>query len=144
MVFVRFNRRARQSLCAALVHVQSTCVPACRRPNSTSFIPRHRARLVLIMSERQPRPYDDIARKWHALAERRCAHVVELRDSGRWRHYYTWDELLDALREAVDTRDTWARLAGLAEDETPGPTGAAVASEVPEHWLDAELFRKAS
>jgi hypothetical protein len=52
--------------------------------------------------------------------------------------------LLDALREAVDTRDTWARLAGLAEDETPGPTGAAVASEVPEHWLDAELFRKAS
>ena len=69
------------------------------------------------MSERQPRPYDDIARKWHALAERRRAHVVELRDSGRWQHYYTWDELLEALREAVDTRDTWARLAGLAEGE---------------------------
>ena len=51
------------------------------------------------MSERQPRPYDDIARKWHALAERRRAHVVELRDSGRWQHYYTWDELLEALRE---------------------------------------------
>ena len=59
------------------------------------------------MSERQPRPYDDIARKWHALAERRRAHVVELRDSGRWQHYYTWDELLEALREAVDTRDAW-------------------------------------
>jgi len=81
------------------------------------------------MSERQPRPYDDIARKWHALAERRRAHVVELRDSGRWQHYYTWDELLEALREAVDTRDTWARLAGLAEGETPGPTGAAVVNE---------------
>jgi len=70
------------------------------------------------------------------LAERRRAHVVELRDSGR-------DELLEALREAVDTRDTWARLAGLAEGETPGPTGAAVVSEAPDDWLDAQLFRKA-
>jgi uncharacterized repeat protein (TIGR03809 family) len=100
------------------------------------------------MSERQPRPYDDIARKWHALAERRRAHVVELRDSGRWRHYYTWDGLLEALREAVATRDTWARLAGLAEDESSGsapfiPAGAAIASEAPHDWLDAEFFRKA-
>jgi uncharacterized repeat protein (TIGR03809 family) len=96
------------------------------------------------MSERQPRPYDGIARKWHALAERRRAHVIELRDSGRWQHYYTWDKLLEALREAVDTRDTWARLAGLAEDQTPSPTGAAVASDVPDDdWLDPELFRKA-
>jgi hypothetical protein len=110
--------------------------------------PIRRAYLVLIMSERQPRPYDDIARKWHALAERRRAHVVELRDSGRWRHYYTWDGLLEALREAVATRDTWAKLAGLAEDETPGsdpsvPTSAVVASEAPYDWLDAEFFRKA-
>jgi uncharacterized repeat protein (TIGR03809 family) len=95
------------------------------------------------MSERRPSPYDDVARKWHALAERRRAHVMELRDSGRWRRYYTWDELLEALREAVDTRDTWARLAGLAEDETLGPTGAAVASDVPDDWLDTEFFRKA-
>ena len=95
------------------------------------------------MSERQPRPYDDIARKWHALAERRRAHVVELRDSGRWQHYYTWDELLEALREAVDTRDAWARLAGLAEGETLRPTGAAVVCEAPDDWLDAQLFRKA-
>ena len=55
----------------------------------------------------------------------------------------TWDELLEALREAVDTRDAWARLAGLAEDETPGPAGAAVVSEAPDDWLDAQLFRKA-
>ncbi len=63
------------------------------------------------MSARQPGPYDSVARKWHALAERRRAHVAELRDSGRWRHYYTWDELLDALREAVSIRDEWARIA---------------------------------
>jgi hypothetical protein len=73
----------------------------------------------LFMSARGISPYDSIARRWHALAERRRAHVAELRDSGRWRHYYTWEELLDALREAVNTRDEWARLAGLDEGEAP-------------------------
>jgi hypothetical protein len=51
------------------------------------------------------------------LAERRRAHFFELRDSGRWRHYYTWDELLDVLREAVTSRDEWARIAGLDQGE---------------------------
>jgi hypothetical protein len=69
------------------------------------------------MSARGISPYDCVARKWLALAERRQAHVVELRDSGRWRHYYTWEQLLDVIREAVNTRDEWARLAGLDESE---------------------------
>jgi len=70
------------------------------------------------MSERQPGPYDGVARKWHALAERRRAHIIELRDSGRWKHYYTWEELLDALREAIDTRNAWAQIAGITEGST--------------------------
>jgi hypothetical protein len=69
------------------------------------------------MSERQAGPYDNIARKiarkWLALAERRSAHMIELRDSGRWRHYYTWDQLREALAEAAHSRDVWARLAGV-------------------------------
>jgi len=65
------------------------------------------------MSARQPGPYDEVARKWLALAERRRAHVFELRDSGRWRHYYTPGGLLEALREAIQSRDEWARLAGV-------------------------------
>jgi len=65
------------------------------------------------MSARGRSPYDSVARKWLALAERRRSYVVELRDTGRWRHYYTWEELLDAMREAVNTRDEWARIAGL-------------------------------
>ena len=69
------------------------------------------------MSERQPSPYDSIARRWHALAERRRAHVIELRESGRWKHYYTAEELLDALREAVGMRDAWAKIAGLQQDD---------------------------
>jgi hypothetical protein len=69
------------------------------------------------MSERRPSPYDSIARRWHALADRRRAHVIELRESGRWKHYYTAEELLEALREAVSMRDAWARIAGLQRDE---------------------------
>lgn len=64
------------------------------------------------MPPRQPGPYDGVARKWLALAERRTAHIVELRESGRWRYYYTAEELLDAWREAIDSRDEWARIAG--------------------------------
>jgi hypothetical protein len=64
------------------------------------------------MSARQIGPYDIVALKWLALAERRRAHVVELRDSGRWRHYYTSEELLEAISEAVRTCDHWARIAG--------------------------------
>ena len=72
------------------------------------------------MSARQPGPYDGVARKWLALAERRRAHVVELRDSGRWRHYFTRAELTEAIREAVRIRDEWARIAGLSLVEGEG------------------------
>jgi hypothetical protein len=107
------------------------------------IIPARRERSwSLFMSARQPSPYDDVARKWHALAARRLAHVEDLRDSGRWRHYYEWDALIEALREAAAMRDTWARIAGLAPDETAALSDA-VADNAPDDWLDAELFRKA-
>jgi hypothetical protein len=107
------------------------------------IIPARRERSwSLFMSARQPSPYDDVARKWHALAARRLAHVEDLRDSGRWRHYYEWDALIEALREAAATRDTWARLAGLPPVETV-ERADAVADNAPDDWLDAELFRKA-
>jgi hypothetical protein len=64
----------------------------------------------LSMLARQPGPYDGVARKWLALAERRRTHLDELRDSGRWRHYYTSAGLLEAIREAVLLRDKWARI----------------------------------
>jgi hypothetical protein len=55
---------------------------------------------------------------------------------------YEWDALIEALGEAVATRDTWAKLAGLAPEEAMGPSGA-VAGDTPDDWLEAELFRKA-
>jgi len=86
-------------------------------------------------------------------------HVEELRHSGRWRHYYHWDELIEALLEATATRETWARLAGLAQDqvqnaisgemqdhsnnESSDRSATTAAADPADDWLDAELFRKA-
>jgi uncharacterized repeat protein (TIGR03809 family) len=89
------------------------------------------------MSERQPGPYDSVARRWHALAERRREHLIELRESGRWRHYYTSEQLLEVLREAVNTRDAWARIAGLQEDDEADDEAARANNEA-----DAEPLRK--
>jgi hypothetical protein len=69
------------------------------------------------MSERQASPYDGVARKWLALAERRQAHFVELVDSGRWKHYFSPEELNTEMRRAAALRDQWARIAGLLDDD---------------------------
>jgi hypothetical protein len=68
------------------------------------------------MSERQPGRYDDIARQWLALAERRRAHFIELCDSGRWKHYFTETELRDEMHKIVLVRDRWASIVGLLPD----------------------------
>ena len=74
------------------------------------------------MSARQPSPHDNIARRWLALAERRIAYFIDLRDSGRWRHYYTQHaEIDEAVQEAVRVRDRWASIAGVV----PAPGGAS-------------------
>jgi hypothetical protein len=69
------------------------------------------------MSERQTGPYDTIARKWLALAERRQAHFLDLSDSGRWRHYFTQAELDVEIRKASQLRAQWAKIAGLLPDD---------------------------
>ncbi len=64
------------------------------------------------MSARLPhRPNDRLAQKWCDLANRRRDHIVELYESGRWKHYYTEQELVAALRDATQALQTWAALA---------------------------------
>jgi hypothetical protein len=75
------------------------------------------------MSERQPLPYDSVARKWLALAERRHAHILELSDTGRWRHYFTLAELAIELNKAEALRDEWARIAGVEAGFEDVPLG---------------------
>jgi uncharacterized repeat protein (TIGR03809 family) len=53
---------------------------------------------------------DEIIRKWHALAEKRRSHLVELYDSGRWTRYYSESEFVTQMRGAVELSDAWARL----------------------------------
>jgi len=54
----------------------------------------------------------EITRAWRDLAEKRRAHLIELYDSGRWKHYYTEEQLVARMREAINLRDAWDRLSG--------------------------------
>jgi hypothetical protein len=69
------------------------------------------------MSERQNLPYDNVARKWLALAERRYAHFLELSDTGRWKHYYTYPELEQEIHKASALCEQWAINAGFVPQE---------------------------
>jgi uncharacterized repeat protein (TIGR03809 family) len=72
------------------------------------------------MSEREQGRYGSVARRWLALVERRQEHLIELCDTGRWRHYYTKAEFLDEMRRVLRVRDQWAGIAGLPpHDEEP-------------------------
>lgn len=57
--------------------------------------------------------FQEIAGRWHHLAERRLAHYTELLSSGRWRRYYA-DERTFALRmfDVIRAARAWARIAG--------------------------------
>ena len=69
------------------------------------------------MAIRQQSPYNAVAREWLALVERRKAHLVELFETGRWRHYYTETELLGQLRAVNLAHDRFADVAGLPQRE---------------------------
>jgi uncharacterized repeat protein (TIGR03809 family) len=60
---------------------------------------------------------DEVALKWRALAERRRAHFIELYDSGRWKLYFTEEQFIARMREAVRGSERWAVIAPRPEDE---------------------------
>jgi len=53
----------------------------------------------------------ELTRAWRDLAEKRRAYLIELYDSGRWKHYYTEEQLVARMREAINLADRWERLA---------------------------------
>jgi hypothetical protein len=53
----------------------------------------------------------EAAQKWRLLAERRRAHFVELYHTGRWKRYYSEEQFLLKIREAVKACDRWAEIA---------------------------------
>jgi uncharacterized repeat protein (TIGR03809 family) len=66
----------------------------------------------------------EVAHKWRRLAERRRAYFVELYHTGRWKHYFTEEQFLAVLRDAIRASDRWAEIAPsspreAAEQEDP-------------------------
>ena len=70
---------------------------------------------------------DGVAQKWRALAERRRAHLVELYDSGRWKHYYSEEQFLLRMREAIRLTERWVDIAPRPADEVFAAQARAVA-----------------
>jgi hypothetical protein len=52
----------------------------------------------------------EAARKWHALAERRRRHYVELYRSERWRRYFKEETFLALMRDAIQNAENWAKI----------------------------------
>jgi len=64
--------------------------------------------------------FDQIAAKWHALAQRRLAHVLELERSGRWRRFYSERRFGLYLGETDRVAGLWAKLAATRFTAPPG------------------------
>ena len=65
-------------------------------------------------SNGQPFRSEEMARRWQSLAERRRQHLLELYRSGRWRRYYSEDQLMAQMRDAVRGVEQWGHLTGAA------------------------------
>lgn len=57
-----------------------------------------------------------LARRWLALAEQRRDNFVELYETGRWRRYYTEEQFVERMRQAIDLVNAWKRHAGLERE----------------------------
>ena len=72
------------------------------------------------------------AQKWRELVERRCAHFIELHNTGRWKHLYEEAPFLRLMSEAVALTETWSRIAPRPEDDgSQASRGAARPSDSP-------------
>jgi len=52
--------------------------------------------------------------KLHRLAEQRAIYFAELATSGRWKHYYTREELDSKLKETAGLAAYWQQAIGIA------------------------------
>jgi hypothetical protein len=64
-------------------------------------------------------PPAEMARKFLDLIEQNRAHLAELYDTGRWKLYYSDEELCARARELVALRDKWSAVAALGGNGLP-------------------------
>ncbi|HXW26282.1 MAG TPA: TIGR03809 family protein [Xanthobacteraceae bacterium] len=67
-----------------------------------------------------------LARKWHALAERRRNHLAELYQSGAWTRYFSEETLRAHLLDATREVERWAAMI-----EEPDPAAMELAPARP-------------
>ena len=60
---------------------------------------------------------DEIALKWHDLAQRRLDYYTELYRSGRWQHYYTQERFAVRMLDVINAAKKWRELAGVQKPE---------------------------
>ena len=53
---------------------------------------------------------EEMARRWHALAERRRDHFADLYNSGRWRKYYRQHDFMAQMRATAHMVDAWDKV----------------------------------
>lgn len=61
------------------------------------------------------------SRKGLMLAERRRAHLVELYKSGRWKRYFSEQEFLARMRDAVHDVELWSAATALWDEPDAAP-----------------------
>ena len=74
--------------------------------------------------ETSPKDIGEIAGQWVALAQKRRAHLLDLRETGRWQRYYSEASLAAQLREAESCIAEWGGL-------VPSAMVAHAAAEAP-------------
>jgi uncharacterized repeat protein (TIGR03809 family) len=74
--------------------------------------------------------FDEVAQRWRVLAERRCAHLLELHRSGRWICYFGEAQFLALLREAIRLSARWAEIAPPSPDQVATALPSAPVSEL--------------
>jgi len=52
----------------------------------------------------------EAVRKWHALAERRRRHYVELYRSDKWRRHYSEEAFAMLMRDVIQNVESWNRV----------------------------------
>lgn len=73
------------------------------------------------MADQDLPPYTEhLARQWRALAERRRRALLEIYRSGRWRRYYTEEQLTALMRDAERDIGRWRELAGEPANDDAG------------------------
>jgi uncharacterized repeat protein (TIGR03809 family) len=73
-----------------------------------------------VLDQRLSRPLDEVAQKWRDIAERRREHFIRLYDSGRWKLYYTEEEFLARMREAIALVNRWTAITEPPEPKADG------------------------